>query len=223
LISTVNDQVNKFKNNPDYLESLQSLISLSGRISKDFSSRIIGILKDSKIYAVKKTAFLKSGLNPFLVKKDTTGFSRFWSDAFKYKSARVVTPSGNFTMKFFPGIAPISVGNFCRLAEKGFFDNIVFHRVVPGFVIQGGDPEGNGWGGPGYDITSEFSPLNYNPGMVGMASAGKDTEGSQWFVTTGNFPHLDGRYTIFGEVTRGMEIVNRTLQGDKIIKVIPEN
>jgi cyclophilin family peptidyl-prolyl cis-trans isomerase len=91
--------------------------------------------------------------------------------------------------------------------------------VVPGFVIQGGDPTGTGWGGPGYEITSEFSPLEYNRGIVGMASAGKDTEGSQWFVTTGNYPHLNGRYTIFAEVLKGMDVVEKIKQDDKILSV----
>ena len=118
-----------------------------------------------------------------------------------------------------PEYAPITVGNFCYLAERNFFSNIIFHRVVPGFVIQCGDPTGTGWGGPGYTIVSEFSQLHYSPGTVGMASAGKDTEGSQWFVTIGDFPHLDRRYTIFGFVVDGMDVVNSIDQNDKIVTV----
>ncbi len=94
-----------------------------------------------------------------------------------------------------------------------------FHRVVPGFVIQGGDPSATGWGGPGYNIISEFSPLTYQIGLVGMASAGKDTEGSQWFVMHGNYPHLNGRYSIFAKVIQGMDVVYKIDQNDKILNV----
>lgn len=222
LASIIKKQTEKYKDNSTYLESLQSLLNLSDKLPGQISSEIISLLKHSRIYAVKKAAFVKSGVNLPEVKKDTSGFGSFWHYAFEYKKAKILTESGFFIIKLLPGAAPVSVGNFVSLAVRGFFNGLKFHRVVPGFVIQGGDPEGNGWGGPGYDIVSEFSPLNYSAGMVGMASAGKDTEGSQWFVTTGSFPHLDGRYTIFGKVIKGMKTVDETLQGEKILKVIPE-
>jgi peptidylprolyl isomerase len=88
-------------------------------------------------------------------------------------------------------------------------------------VIQGGDPRGDGWGGPGYEIRSEFSPLTYETGTLGVASAGKDTEGSQFFITQSPQPHLDGRYTIFGKVLSGMDVVNRILVDDRIFDVKP--
>ena len=136
-----------------------------------------------------------------------------------FLAAEIETEKGNFTIEFLPGFAPVSVGNFCKLADEDFFDGIEFHRVVPGFVIQGGDPSATGWGGPGYDIVSEFSPLTYQIGMVGMASAGKDTEGSQWFVMQGNYPHLNGRYSIFAKVIQGMDVVYDIDQNDKILYV----
>ena len=122
----------------------------------------------------------------------------------------------NEAIEFLPEYAPISVGNFCKLAEEDFYNGIEFHRIVSGFVIQAGDPSGTGWGGPGYDIISEFSPLPYKIGMVGMASAGKDTEGSQFFVMQGNYPHLNGKYSLFAKVINGIEVIYKLEQGDKI-------
>jgi len=106
-------------------------------------------------------------------------FDEIWENAFTYKTAEVETEKGIFTIEFFPEFAPISVGNFCKLANNDFFDEVEFRRIVPGFVIQDGDPSANGRGGPGYDIVSEFSPLNYQIGIIGLANGGKDTEGSQ--------------------------------------------
>jgi len=105
------------------------------------------------------------------------------------------------------------------LAEKGFYDGLIFHRVVPNFVIQTGCPLGNGWGDPGYSVRCEYSPLRYERGMVGMAHAGKDTGGSQWFVTHSEQRHLDGRYTIFGRITRGQDVVDQVLVEDRIQSV----
>src|SRR5262249_59611896 len=93
------------------------------------------------------------------------------------------------------------------------------HRVVPIFVTREGAPPGTGWGGPGYTIRCEYNRLRYGPGMVGMALSGKDTGGSQWFITHSPQMHLNGRYTIFAHVTHGMDVVNRIVQGDKILKV----
>ena len=110
--------------------------------------------------------------------------------------------------------------NFIKLSENKFYNGTVFHRVVSNFVIQGGDPGGTGYGGPGYSIRSEFSPLTYERGMVGMASSGKDTEGSQFFITHSATPHLDGRYTIFGKVIGGMDVVDEIMTGDSVVDVI---
>jgi cyclophilin family peptidyl-prolyl cis-trans isomerase len=93
------------------------------------------------------------------------------------------------------------------------------HRVVPNFVIQDGDPTGTGSGGPGWTIRCEYNRLRYEPGMVGMALSGKDTGGSQWFITHSPQPHLNGRYTIFARVARGMDVVHRIEQGDRVLKV----
>lgn len=131
----------------------------------------------------------------------------------------IKTNKGEIKIELLPDIAPFTVMNFLKLSGKKFYDGTIFHRVVPNFVIQGGDPTGTGYGGPGYTIRSELSPLTFETGMVGMASSGKDTEGSQFFITHSATPHLDGRYTIFGKVVEGMDVVDRIMIGDYIEKI----
>jgi cyclophilin family peptidyl-prolyl cis-trans isomerase len=135
------------------------------------------------------------------------------------RGALLHTPRGLIEWEFDAAEAPQTVKNFVRLAERGYFDGVPVHRVVPGFVIQDGDPTGTGAGGPGYTIRCEYNRLRYTPGQVGMALSGKDTGGSQWFITHTDQPHLDGRYTIFAHVVRGMDVVWRIVQGDRIEKV----
>ena len=130
--------------------------------------------------------------------------------------ARVETDKGGFTIELLPADAPLNVDNFVELARAGYFRGISFHRVVPNFVIQGGDPRGDGNGGPGYQIRCEINFVPYERGAVGMALSGKDTGGSQWFVTHSPQPHLDGGYTVFGRVVEGMEVVDRIARGDLI-------
>ena len=126
------------------------------------------------------------------------------------------TDKGRVELEFITDDAPLTVINFILLAEKEYFDGSALHRVVPNFVVQGGDPSGSGWGGPGYSIRSEFNELTYNRGCVGMASAGPDTEGSQWFITHSATPHLDRRYTLFANVKSGMEVVDELQVGDQV-------
>jgi cyclophilin family peptidyl-prolyl cis-trans isomerase len=116
--------------------------------------------------------------------------------------------------------APMAAWNFYELASKHFFDGVTLHRVVPNFVVQDGDPRGDGFGGPGYSIRDEFNPLRFTAGVLGMASDGKDTAGSQWFITVSMQPHLDGRYTSFGHVARGLrEVVDQMRPGDTVVSV----
>jgi HEAT repeat protein/cyclophilin family peptidyl-prolyl cis-trans isomerase len=112
--------------------------------------------------------------------------------------------------------APQTVESFARLAERGFFDDLTIHRVVPNFVIQGGDPTGTGWGDAGYTLRSEWHPGRYERGTVGIAHAGKDTGSCQFFITHSPQPHLNARYTILGRVSRGMEVVDRIQMGDRV-------
>ena len=122
-------------------------------------------------------------------------------------------------MRLLAQYAPGSVANFLDIIEKKYFDKHYFHRVVPNFVVQVGDPRGDGSGGEAYSIRSEFSKVRYTTGSVGMASSGKDTEGTQWFITHSPTPHLDGRYSIFAEVIEGMEAVHAIEVGDQITKI----
>lgn len=135
---------------------------------------------------------------------------------FENKYASVKTNKGTIKIELFPEVTPFTVYNFVKLSEQGYYNGTIFHRVVPNFVIQGGDPTGTGNGGPGYSIRSEFSQLNFFTGAVGMASSGKDTEGSQWFITHSPQLHLDARYTLFGIVVDGQDVVDKTQIGDKI-------
>ena len=134
--------------------------------------------------------------------------------------AILTTEKGNFTIEFFPEDAPLTVDNFVRLAKANYFNGLAIHRVVPNFVMQDGDPRGDGNGGPGWQIRCEVNMLEYERGAVGMALSGKDTGGSQWFVTHAPQPHLDGGYTVFGRVNEtDMKIVDNLVRGDKILSV----
>ena len=130
------------------------------------------------------------------------------------------TLPGRFTIALDASAAPMAAWNFAELAGKKFFDGATLHRVVPNFVVQDGDPRGDGYGGPGYSIRDEFNPLRFTAGVLGMASDGKDTAGSQWFVTLSAQPHLDGRYTSFGRVAQGFrEIVAQMRPEDTVVSI----
>ena len=127
---------------------------------------------------------------------------------------------GEIRMEFYPQDAPKTVENFVGLAQKGFYDGLTFHRVVPGFVVQGGDPKGNGTGGPGYTVKAEFNTQKHVRGTLAMArSQHPDSAGCQFYICYGAQPHLDGQYTVFGRVVAGMEHVDRITQGDRMTTV----
>ncbi|RNM30900.1 peptidylprolyl isomerase [Erysipelothrix rhusiopathiae] len=128
---------------------------------------------------------------------------------------------GIIKLELYPDIAPNTVNNFIKLVEDSFYDGLLFHRVIPGFMIQGGDPQGTGTGGPGYTIKGEFSqnnfdnPISHKRGIISMArSKGNDTAGSQFFIVTTDAPHLDGSYAAFGNVVEGMDTVDRIVSVD---------
>lgn len=146
----------------------------------------------------------------------TADYQRAISRIGKIVRALVSTTKGSFTIDLLPDDAPLNVDNFIQLSKRGYFRGITFHRVVPNFVIQGGDPRGDGNGGPGYQIRCEINEVPYERGAVGMALSGKDTGGSQWFVTHSPQPHLDGGYTVFGRVSGDMSVVDSITRGDVI-------
>jgi peptidyl-prolyl cis-trans isomerase B (cyclophilin B) len=123
--------------------------------------------------------------------------------------ATLQTNAGPIVVEFFDEDAPKTVENFRKLAGEGFYDGVIFHRVIPDFMVQGGDPEGTGTGGPGYTFEDEFNDHKVVRGALAMANAGPDTNGSQFFiVTTGAAPWLDGKHTVFGQVVEGMDAVD---------------
>ena len=139
------------------------------------------------------------------------------------QKALIETDKGQMTILLYPEVAPETVNNFVALAQKGFYDDLTFHRVVPGFVIQGGDPQGNGSGGPGYNIKAEFNSRKHIRGTVAMArSTEPDSAGSQFYICLAPQPSLDGNYTIFGQVVDGMEVIDKIVIGDVMKRVYLE-
>jgi cyclophilin family peptidyl-prolyl cis-trans isomerase len=145
----------------------------------------------------------------------------------KNKVAVFDTSMGKFKVELFQDKAPETAGNFVKLAEKGFYDGLVFHRVIGGFMIQGGDPRGDGSGGPGYTIKDEFGPglRHDSEGIISMANAGPNTGGSQFFITLAPTPWLDGKHAIFGKVVAGMDVVRaigkvQTDANDRPVKAV---
>ena len=168
-----------------------------------------------EVVAVERELILPDGR----VEKVSAG-APILADILRIRGARVVTSRGEFDIALDPDTAPLAVANFATLAERGFFDGVVWHRVVPGFVVQTGCPRGDGWGGPGWTLPDEVSAVPYDEGSVGMArNTPFDTGGSQWFVTTGPTPHLVGDYTRFGQVVRGLEVVRHLERGDVVESV----
>ena len=142
-------------------------------------------------------------------------------DPRKAYRVRIETSKGVITLDLYPQHAPKTVNNFVFLAREGFYDGMAFHRVIGDFMIQGGDPTGTGRGGPGYrfDDETKGNPLRHDAGVISMANAGPNTNGSQFFITHSPQPHLDGRHTVFGRVVEGRDVVDAIRQGDRMTKV----
>lgn len=136
------------------------------------------------------------------------------------KKGKITLENGKeVTIDFFDQDAPNTVANFEKLANDGFYNGLSFHRVIPGFVAQGGCPHGTGTGGPGYTIDCEINPNKHERGVLAMAHAGRNTGGSQFYITYAPQPHLDGQHTVFGKITSGMEHVDNIKQGDTMKEV----
>ncbi|MBR4750456.1 MAG: peptidylprolyl isomerase [Thermoguttaceae bacterium] len=141
------------------------------------------------------------------------------------KIATIETTRGTIKLELFADKVPNTVANFEKLANSKFYDGLTFHRVIENFMIQGGCPRGDGTGGPGYSFDDEFHPdLRHDgPGVLSMANAGPNTNGSQFFITHVACPWLDGRHSVFGKVLEGQDVVDSVQQGDKMIRVVVEN
>ena len=196
--SKANEAIKTALDSQDYLVRRKAVTLLKANGAGDFSARI------GKVHTRNTTA----------------DYERAIARMGKRVTAIVTTTNGSFTINLLPDEATMNVDNFIQLAKRKYFDGITVHRVVPNFVIQDGDPRGDGNGGPGYQIRCEINQVPYERGAVGMALSGKDTGGSQWFVTHSPQPHLDGGYTVFGNVITGIDTVDATVRGDVIRSIV---
>jgi cyclophilin family peptidyl-prolyl cis-trans isomerase/HEAT repeat protein len=196
--AAANDAIKRLLDSTDHLVRRRAVALLKANGAGDFSTRI-GSVRTANTRLDYERALGRIGLS--------------WR-------AVVTTTRGSFTIELLPNDAPLTVDNFVRLAQRGYFAGITIHRVVANFVIQDGDPRGDGNGGPGYQIRCEINQVPYERAAVGMALSGKDTGGSQWFVTHSPQPHLDGGYTVFGRVIAGMDVVDNIVRGDKIRSIL---
>ena len=153
----------------------------------------------------------------------TTSLALRAADSPPVQDIRIIlhTSKGDIEATLFASKVPMIVANYLNLARQGFYDGLTFHRVIPNFMIQGGDPTGSGRGGPGYKFADEFddSLRHSKPGIFSMANSGPNTNGSQFFITHVPTPHLNGKHSVFGEVTKGQDVVNQIAQGDTIIRI----
>jgi peptidyl-prolyl cis-trans isomerase B (cyclophilin B) len=143
-------------------------------------------------------------------------------DTGKQYIATIETGKGNLVLELFAADVPVTVNNFVFLARDGYYDNTTFHRVIPGFMAQGGDPTGTGTGGPGYKFADEFTNHTHVTGALSMANAGPNTNGSQFFITYAPQNHLNGKHSVFGQLTDGMDVLKLLNNGDSIVKITIE-
>jgi peptidyl-prolyl cis-trans isomerase B (cyclophilin B) len=143
-------------------------------------------------------------------------------DTSKKYTATIETEKGNVVLELFASDVPVTVNNFVFLAGEGFYDGTTFHRVIPGFMAQGGDPIGTGTGTPGYSFADEFTEHTHVAGALSMANSGPNTNGCQFFITYAPQQHLDGKHSVFGQLTEGMDVLERIEQGDTIIRITIE-
>ena len=143
-------------------------------------------------------------------------------DTSKQYFATIETEKGKIVLELFASDVPVTVNNFVFLAREGFYDSTTFHRVIPGFMAQGGDPTGTGRGGPGYRFADEFTEHAHNTGALSMANAGPNTNGSQFFITYAPQPHLNGKHSVFGQLLNGMDVLKTIENGDTIVGITVE-
>ncbi len=143
-------------------------------------------------------------------------------DTSKQYMATIETEKGNLVLELFASEVPITVNNFVFLAREGFYDSTTFHRVIPGFMAQGGDPTGTGTGNPGYAFADEFTEHKHGTGTLSMAHSGPNTNGCQFFITYAPQPHLDGKHSVFGQLIEGMDILEKLENGSVIKRIVIE-
>lgn len=204
----------------DYLVRKRAFELLSDPEMQKLKPETAEIIRKAKAEGKLRVGRLSKGSRLGVVRNRTADYRRALSRRNGSVRAVLTTEKGSFTIVFTPEEAPLTVDNFVRLARSGYFNGLTVHRVVANFVMQDGDPRGDGSGGPGWSIRCEVNMLPYERGAVGMALSGKDTGGSQWFVTHSPQPHLDGGYTVFGRVDEaGMKVVDSITRGDRILSV----
>jgi peptidyl-prolyl cis-trans isomerase B (cyclophilin B) len=143
-------------------------------------------------------------------------------DTSKQYTATIETEKGTIVLELFASDVPVTVNNFVFLAREGFYDNTTFHRVIPDFMAQGGDPTGTGTGGPGYKFADEFTKHTHVAGVISMANSGPNTNGSQFFITYTPQPHLDRKHSVFGQLALGTKVLKSLLNGDTIVRITIE-
>ena len=216
-------------NSPDDNEAMQAVLVAMGRINdarflpslekglkdRDRSVADVAMASLRQITGKDTTAPVSTSSPPVHVDFDWETFESVKPG----QTATLQTSKGTIRFQLLRDEAPFTVLSFVKLVKRRFFDGLSFHRVVPNFVVQGGDPRGDGWGGPGYAIRSEYSLQKYDRGSFGVASSGKDTEGCQFFITHLPTPHLDGRYTIFARLVEGFDVLDNLQVGDTIVRI----
>ncbi|MFH1699411.1 MAG: peptidylprolyl isomerase [Candidatus Zixiibacteriota bacterium] len=201
----------EFDNNPQY-DSLIISVLEEGSNDESYFIRI----KASDVLFEKYKIDRRGGIASYSTLLENKNYRDFYERYKRNPHAVISTSRGEITIELLYKEAQMTVNNFIELAEKGYYDSLEFHRVVPNFVIQDGCPRRDGWGGPGYLMRCEYNRLSYKTGMFGMAHAGKDTGGSQYFITLSPQLRLDSRYTLFGQVVSGMDIAQQIVRGDRI-------
>ncbi|MFT7617824.1 MAG: cyclophilin family peptidyl-prolyl cis-trans isomerase [Planctomycetota bacterium] len=215
---------------PSQAEAKQSALKLAakigGKADKEFLNSVmttdpeLAIRKFAKEHLVKlgEDASKLGDITPLEVDLDKAKRAQLGQES-EDLEVYIETEKGTISLSLRPDKAPYTVLNFIELAKSGYYNGVRFHRVIPDFVAQAGCPRGDGWGGPGYSIRCEINDLSYERGTIGMALAGQDTGGSQWFICHSPTPHLDGRYTIFGKMIDGFDVLDEIEQGDLIEKI----
>ena len=181
-----------------------------------------GLAQIAGIVFVLVTLFLLSCGAPAIKPKTYSAPPPMLIDTSKQYIAIIETEKGNLVLELFASDVPITVNNFVFLAREGFYDGTTFHRVIAGFMAQGGDPTGTGTGGPGYKFADEFTEHTHVIGALSMANAGPNTNGSQFFITYTPQHHLDGKHSVFGQLVDGMDVLKTIENGDTVIRITIE-